>query len=258
MKIRAVIADDEPPALAKLRRMLAATNEVEIVAEAADGASAVHAIQTLRPDVAFLDIRMPERDGIAAVKALQDPPQIVFVTAYAEHAVSAFEHQAVDYLLKPYTAARMQAVVARVRERLKLQRLAEWVRGEVQVARAPVAAGERRLLLKVGSEIEIVAAADIECVMAEGNYLHVMTVHRKFFVRGVLTSFDSMVEGLPFLRVHRSATVNTGRIKSISVAERELVTESGFHLPISRARMAILLRSVEALGLPNLGTRLQE
>ena len=254
MRIRAVIADDEPPALAKLRRMLAATGEVEILAEAADGAAAVQAIQALRPDVAFLDIRMPERDGIAAVKALQDPPQIVFVTAYSEHAVSAFEHQAVDYLLKPYTSARIQVVVERVRERLKLQRLAEWVRGEVQVAPAPVA-GDRRLLLKVGSEIEIVAAADIECVMAEGNYLHVMTLQRKFFVRGVLTSFDEMVEGLPFLRVHRSATVNTGRIKSVSVAERELVTASGFRLPISRARMQLLLQTVEALGLPNLGAR---
>jgi two-component system LytT family response regulator len=255
MKIRALIADDEAPALAKLRKSLATSSQVEIVGEAGDGLSAASMIRELRPDVAFLDIRMPGNDGLSAVNGLSDPPLIVFVTAYSEHAASAFACRAVDYLLKPYGPARISEVLGRVQERLRMQRLAEWVRGESQIAPQPAPLETNRLVLKLGSELQFVPLTDIECAIAEGNYLHVMTIARKFFVRGVLAALDAIVEEHAFLRVHRSATVNLRRIRALSLDNRELFTTSGFRVPISRSRLSSLLQAIDALGLPTLGDR---
>jgi two-component system LytT family response regulator len=256
VKLRVVIADDEPPALAKLKKGLLAIQGIEIVAEATDGKAASEAIRSLRPDIAILDIKMPRMDGLTIVRSLTDPPKIVFVTAYAVHGASAFECQAADYLLKPYTAVRLQSVISRLKEQLKLERLSQWIRGEVQVTSDPQ--DERRLVLKSGSEISIVAADDVECAIAEGNYLHVMTPARKYFVRGVLAGLDEMLAGMPFIRVHRSATVNTSKIQLISLADRELKTISGFRVPISRARLDSLIDVVKELGFPVIGIRNRE
>lgn len=255
MRIRVVIADDEGPALAKLQNILRRLDSVEIVGEASSGQAAVDVIRTSRPDVAFLDIRMPQGDGLSVVSSLPDPPEIVFVTAYSRHALAAFECQAFDYLLKPYTAARVESVIARLEEKLKVERLAEFVRGEVQVAPEPAPLAGNRLILKTGSEMTIIAVADVECALAEGNYLHIMTSKRKFFVRGVLSSLDHILQGEAFLRIHRSAIVNASRIASISLASRVLMTASGFKLPISRARIDALLAAVKSLNIPILGTR---
>jgi DNA-binding LytR/AlgR family response regulator len=255
MKIRALIAEDELPALTKLHNILLAIPEIEIIGEAQDGRSASELIRSSRPDVAFLDIRMPGVDGLSVVKSLEYPPKIVFVTAHSAHAVSAFEHQAYDYLLKPYTAKRVDSLIARLREQLKLERLAEWIRGEAQVAPAPSGDRELRLVLKLGSEIVFLNTREIECAITEGNYLHLMTARRKFFVRGVLSDLDRMLRGQMFVRVHRSAIVNLSRIRSISHDAREVLTINGFRLPISRARMQSVIEAVPDLGLPTLGAR---
>jgi two-component system LytT family response regulator len=255
MKIRALIAEDELPALTKLHNILLAIPEIEIIGEAQDGRSAAELIRSSRPDVAFVDIRMPGVDGLSVVKSLEDPPKIVFVTAHSAHAVSAFEYHAYDYLLKPYTAKRVESLIARLKEQLKLEHLAEWIRGEAQVAPAPGDAQELRLVLKLGSEIVILVAREIECALTEGNYLHLMTADRKFFVRGVLSDLDGMLRGQTFVRVHRSAIVNMSRIKSISQNAREVLTISGFRLPISRARIQSVIEAVPDLGLPTLGAR---
>jgi DNA-binding LytR/AlgR family response regulator len=189
------------------------------------------------------------------VKSLEYPPKIVFVTAHSAHAVSAFEHQAYDYLLKPYTAKRVDSLIARLREQLKLERMAEWIRGEAQVAPAPSGDRELRLVLKLGSEIVFLNTREIECAITEGNYLHLMTARRKFFVRGVLSDLDRMLRGQMFVRVHRSAIVNLSRIRSISHDAREVLTINGFRLPISRARMQSVIEAVPDLGLPTLGAR---
>lgn len=255
MKIRVLIAEDEVLALTKLHNILQAIPDIEIIGEAQDGRSASEQIRISRPDVAFLDIRMPGLDGLSVVKSLEYPPKIVFVTAYSVHAVSAFEHQAYDYLLKPYTAKRVDNVMARLKEQLKLERLAEWIRGEAQVAPAPSGDQELRLVLKLGSEIVILSSREIECAITEGNYLHLMTARRKFFVRGVLSELDGMLRGEMFVRVHRSALVNLSRIRSISQDAREVLTISGFRLPISRARIQSVVEALPDLGFPILGAR---
>ena len=254
MNLRVVIAEDEAPALHKLRRMLAAIPNLSVVGEARDGQAAAELIRSLRPDAAFLDIRMPLADGVSVVKSLPVPPKIVFVTAHAAYAATAFEVQAADYLLKPYTAERLTALVERLREQLRLERLGEWMRDGQQVA-PDAAAGGHRLALKMGQEIVLVPTAAIECILAEGNYLHILTAKRKFFVRGVLAALEAGLQETAFFRTHRSSTVNLSQLVSVNLQTREATTRSGYRVPISRSRGPALVAQIRNLGVAIVGER---
>src|SRR5690349_12546042 len=137
MNLRVVIAEDELPAMAKLRRLLSTIPEVEVIGEARTARSATELIRTFRPDIAFMDIKMPGGDGLTALTGLADPPKIVFVTAYPQHAAAAFERRASDYILKPYTSERLQQVIEQVRAQVRLERFGELLRGESKVAQFP-------------------------------------------------------------------------------------------------------------------------
>lgn len=207
-RLRAMIADDEPLARARLRRLLDAAGTVEIVAECADGDEAVDALRRYRPDVAFLDIRMPLRDGFGVLDGALpgSSTQVVFVTAYAEHAVRAFEADAADYLLKPLSPRRLADALARVR-RVHEDRSRMAV-GYEPLQRLAVPAGEGMHLLEVGT---------IDCILASANYVDLHVGGGRFRLRQSLRQMQARLDGQRFLRVHRSTIVRIAAIRNIEV-----------------------------------------
>ena len=194
-RLRAVVVDDEPLARARLRRLLAQHPEVDVLADCASGEESIATLAELRPDVAFLDIRMPDMDGFDVLDALgpKRPPQVVFVTAYSEHAVRAFEARALDYLLKPVSAERLQQA---------LERLQPAVPQAGREARYP-----ERLAVPVGGRIHLVEAALIDHVDAHANYVELHLGARSLVLRETLTRLESRLDPKLFLRVHRSRLV---------------------------------------------------
>ena len=191
-RLRAVVVDDEPLARARLRRLLAQHPEVEVLADCGSGEESIATLQQLRPDVAFLDIRMPDMDGFDVLDALgpQRPPQVVFVTAYSEHAVRAFETRALDYLLKPVSAERLRQAVERL-----------------QPASAAAEAFPERIPVPVGGRIHLVETAQIDHVDAHANYVELHLGTRSLVLRETMTRLESRLDPKRFLRVHRSRLV---------------------------------------------------
>jgi two-component system LytT family response regulator len=191
-RLRAVVVDDEPLARARLRRLLAQHPEVDVLADCGSGEESIATLQALRPDVAFLDIRMPDMDGFDVLDALgpQRPPQVVFVTAYSEHAVRAFEARALDYLLKPVSAERLKQALERLRP-----------------AGAGVETFPERIPVPVGGRIHLVETAQIDHVDAHANYVELHMGARSLVLRETMTRLESRLDPRHFLRVHRSRLV---------------------------------------------------
>ncbi|WP_165418557.1 LytR/AlgR family response regulator transcription factor [Dyella amyloliquefaciens] len=233
--IRALVADDEAPAREKLERWLSDQPDMVVAGSAEDGMSAAQCIEQLRPDVAFLDIHMPMLSGLQLAAQLETSraPLIVFVTAYDEHAVKAFDLNAVDYLLKPYDMERFARTVQRVRERLRADDP-----GASAVAigreRAP---GCERLLVPDRERLQLVDAASVEWLEADDNYVHVHTSGRTYLLRRTLQDLLSQLGEQRFVRIHRSTAVNLACIASLTPlfkGDYEVHLHNGRTLRLSR------------------------
>ena len=201
-RIRAIVVDDEPMALARLARLLREEGGVEVVAECEDGVSAVAALRSQRPDVAFLDIRMPEMDGLhVSADAVASGTCVVYVTAHSEHAVHAFETDAVDYLLKPFTAGRLQAALARLRARM--------------IARK--SAFPERLLLQAGARQRLVPVQAIDSLLASANYVEVHCGQERHLARDTLNALEAKLDPVRFVRIHRSHVVRIGAVRDVEL-----------------------------------------
>jgi len=215
-----VAVDDEPPALTRLRDLLAPDGEVELVGEYTDPAEALEGIAALRPDLAFLDIQMPGMTGLELARALgEGAPLVVFVTAFDQHALAAFEVHAFDYLLKPVEPARLAATLARVKQRLDarpaddVQARLEAVMRSIEAASA--AARPARVSFRVDGGAQVVAADEIDRVEVEGDYLRVHLPGRTLLVRETLSALQQRLPAGMFVRVHRSHLVNAGRVREL-------------------------------------------
>lgn len=255
---RVVIADDEPLARERLRMLLAAHDGYEVVGEAEDGTAAVHAIAGAHPDLVFLDIRMPELSGLEVAEAIAAagesgvaPPAIVFVTAYDEYAVQAFEQRAIDYLLKPVDAARMQRTLARVAERRPRAAGAdEDPRVALREVLATLRPGwPRRFVVRdAKGGLYFVRTADVEWVEARENYVALHVAGRAHLVRDTMKQFAGKLDPELFVRVHRSAIVNldhVARLEPYSHGEWTILLRDGTRLRTSRsygARLHEMLR----------------
>jgi two-component system, LytTR family, response regulator len=219
MSMRALIVEDEAPASAKLRRWLSAERDVDVVAAVEDGLSARRAIASLTPHVVFLDIRIPEVDGLSLARGLGDnAPLIVFVTAHDDHAVSAFDTGAVDYLLKPYDRERFARTLDRVRERL---------------ARRP---GAERVKVPVGDGMKFLDASAITWIEAEDNYVRIHTQGCDYYLRRTMVALLQQLAGR-FVRIHRSRAVNTAEVESARPLARgdiEITLRGNTTLRVSR------------------------
>jgi DNA-binding LytR/AlgR family response regulator len=217
----AVLADDEPWLRADLREQLAACwPELEVAGEAADGAEAVQLVQRFGCDVVFLDVQMPRMTGIDAAARLKGQVEIVFLTAYDQHAVAAFEHRAADYLLKPLAPDRLADTVARLRARLRERRDGQAVARRLEtLERALAPPAERLDWIKavVGNATRLIAVEDVLALRAVPGYTQVVTAETEALIRTPLRDLLPGLDPRRFVQVHRNAIVN---LRAVAVARR--------------------------------------
>jgi two-component system LytT family response regulator len=254
--IRALIVDDEPLPRERIRTLLAEHRNIEMIGECRDGQEAANAILALRPELVFLDIQMPELDGFEVLKAIspEDLPAIIFVTAFDEYAIRAFEVNAIDYLLKPINAARFEKAVLRAIDRLaqfnaaararepdrQLLNFVERLRAEQQYT--------TRFVVRAGSRLSFVRASDVDWIDVAENYVRLHVFGREHLVRDTLKSVESQLDPEIFVRVHRSIILNLDRIESVEPhfhGEYVVTMKDGARLTTSRSyseRLRLLLR----------------
>ena len=263
-KIRALIVDDEPTARRGIRLLLEQDPDVIVTGEAASGTEAVKRILADKPDLVFLDVQIPEMDGFHVLQTVngRHAPAIIFVTAFDEHALKAFEVNAVDYLLKPYDDERFWAAVRRAKAELqhrqtdqlgaKLNQLLAYFQtsGEAPAAASGWDSGATdRILLKSGGEIFFLKADEIDWVEAEGDYMKFHTGGRTHLLRETMARLEARLDAKKFIRIHRSTMVNIDRVKKLSpsfAGEYAVILADGTKLKLSRGyydRLQQLLKS---------------
>jgi two-component system LytT family response regulator len=224
MNIRALIVDDEALARGRIRKLLAHEPDLELAGECSNGPDAIAFIRDQRPDLVFLDVQMPEVSGFDVLRALPAElwPAVIFVTAHDQHALAAFEVHALDYLLKPFTQARLLAAVQRARQHLQVrdttalhQQLADWLKASKAepacLSRIPVKTGTQTLFIRV---------EDLDYVESAGNYALLHTPTGNHVVRDTLSNLEAKLPPRLFLRISRSILVNVERVKGLQSSPR--------------------------------------
>jgi two-component system, LytTR family, response regulator len=259
-RVRTIVVDDEPTARRGVRLLLERDPGVEIVGEAGTGVEAAALIEREKPDLAFLDVQMPGSDGFAALSRIPPAaaPAVVFVTAYDEYALRAFEVNAVDYLLKPYDDARFAAALGRAKEEVRrrktdqvndrLSQLLNYLQQTGAPAAGPAEMPADRILLKSSGEIFFLKAEEIDWIEAEGDYMKFHVGGRTHLMRETMARLESRLDPKRFIRIHRSTIVNLERLRKLSPSfggEYAVVLQDGTKLKLSRGyheRIAALLR----------------
>jgi DNA-binding LytR/AlgR family response regulator len=215
MKLRTLIVDDEAPARERLRKFIAQNDLVELIGEADNGVRALEMIEEESPDLVLLDIQMPDLDGFGVIQAIENSPLIIFVTAYDEYAIRAFEVNALDYLLKPFTRERLDKAIERAHQELskgttspsKLDALFETLKEQRRYI--------ERIAVRKESKIFVVDAANIDWIGTEKGPIYIHTKGDSYLTRYTLDELESRLNPDIFFRTHRSAIVNLTRIKEI-------------------------------------------
>jgi len=239
--IRALVVDDEPLAREMIREMLADDSEVEIVGECSNGREAVEAIKSLTPDLVFLDVQMPEVGGFEVLESFEREatPYVIFVTAYDQYAVRAFEVHAFDYLLKPFDNERFDAAWQRVKSQIKLDQGGERER-HILALLEELKTGPRhleRLVIKNGGRVFFLNVDDVHCIESEGNYVRVYDNQKAYMLRETISSLEEQLDPRQFRRIHRSAIVKIDKIKEMQPwfhGEYRVIMENGKQLTLSR------------------------
>jgi two-component system, LytTR family, response regulator len=234
-----LVADDEAPARQRITDLLRRDSQVAAIIEASDGLSTVEIIQNRRPDLVFLDVQMPEVNGLEVIAEVgpERMPLTVFVTAYDEHAICAFEANALDYLLKPFSDERFEVTMARVSIRMDERSVREFGRRILRMVSAAPAGVLDRLVVKSGGSTRFVRVADIDWIEAAGVYANLHIGGKEMLYRAALNDLAERLDPVRFVRVHRSAIVNIESIKHlepISHGEFEVILKDGSRSKISR------------------------
>ncbi len=246
MRLRVAIVDDEDLARAVVREYLTAMPDVEIVAECANGFEAVKVVSELQPDLLLLDVQMPKLNGFEVLELVGRDVAVVFVTAYDQYAIRAFEVHAVDYLLKPFSGDRLAAALDRARERLgggeklPVQELA--------AAGQPAQGHTRRILVRDGPRVHVLPVEKIDYVQAQDDYVCFRCEGKEYLKEQTLGELETVLDPAKFVRIHRSFLLNLDRLARVELDEREnrmAVLSDGRRLPISRTgytRLGALLK----------------
>lgn len=241
MKIRTLIVDDEPLARERVKRFLRDEAEIEIIGECGNGADAVVSIKQMEPDLVFLDIQMPEKNGFEVIKSLNGKslPTVVFVTAYDQYALQAFDVHALDYLLKPFTRERVHRAVSRAREQIEGRRFGTLDERLVTLI-ADLKSEKKyleRLVVKSTGRVFFLKTDEIDWIEAAGNYVKLHVGRESHMIRETMNGIEAKLDPDKFLRIHRSTVVHIDRIKELHPmfsGDYAVILRDGTELALSR------------------------
>lgn len=235
---RALIIDDEPLARSVLKEYLLSYPQIEIVSECNDGFEGVKAIMQYKPHLIFLDIQMPKINGFEMLELLDEPPLVIFTTAFEEYAIKAFETHAIDYLLKPFSRERFGKAIEKwlqlpINEPLTANKTAELL---ASAAKSPIQ--QDRIVVKTGTKIQVIPVSEIQYLEAADDYVNIHTHEGSFLKNRTMQFFEQMLDPLHFIRVHRSYILNVQQIIRLDPYEKETylaILKSGSKIPVSKA-----------------------
>lgn len=234
--IRTIIIDDEPLARSIIKEYLQLHPQIELVQECNDGFEGIKAIMQHHPDLIFLDIQMPKINGFEMLELIEQPPAVIFTTAYDEYAIKAFENHAVDYLLKPFNQERFDKAIGRWRE--KRNNNAEETTRPLLDTASRMPNQNQRVVVKTGSKIKIIPVDDIYYLEAADDYVKIHTKEGAFLKNKTMAHFESLLDPQLFVRTHRSYIVQVQRITRIDPYEKEnyqALLTSGAQVPVSKS-----------------------
>jgi two-component system LytT family response regulator len=235
--LRIVIVDDEPLARTVVREYASADPDIEIVAECGNGFDAVKAVAEHKPDLVLLDVQMPKLDGFEVLELLGRDQPVVFITAYDQYALRAFEVHAVDYLLKPFSAERFQEAMARARERQRAKAAPPHVEAIVRDGR-PKSGPAERVLIRDGANVHVLPVDAIDYVEAQDDYVAFKSEGKQYLKDQTLAAVEATLDPSRFVRIHRSYVLNIDRIAKVELYAKDsriAILRDGTRLPVSRA-----------------------
>lgn len=241
-RVRTLIVDDEPLARDKIRMLLSRDHEIEIVGECTNGHEAVEAIEQKSPDLVFLDVQMPGLDGFKVLDevGVDRMPGVVFVTAYDQHALRAFEVHALDYLLKPFAQKRFTEALTHAKEQIRTQPSASYSQQLISLL-GEIRSGSKyleRLAVKSGGRVYFLKVADLDWIEAAGNYVTLHVGSESHLLRETMNGMESQLDDRKFIRIHRSTLVNIDRIKALTPlfhGDYVVTLHNGTRLTLSRS-----------------------
>jgi two-component system LytT family response regulator len=236
MNIRAVIVDDEDLARQILREYLRGEEDIEVIAECGNGFDAVKVVSEQRPDLLFLDVQMPKLDGFEVLELIDNQVAVVFVTAYDQYAMKAFDAAAVDYLLKPFDVDRFRTALERVRRRLG-ERLPQTA-AELKNSALPPGQFTQRIVVKDGTRVHVIPIAQLDYAEAQDDYVALHSGGKVYLKQQTISSLETSLDLTRFIRVHRSYLVNLERVARIEPYTKDTrlaVLTDGSQIPVSRA-----------------------
>lgn len=245
--IKTLIIDDEPLARELIKNYLADYSFIELVAECTDGFKGMKAIQELQPDLIFLDVQMPKLTGFEMLELLENPPVVIFTTAYNEYAIKAFDMNAVDYLLKPFSRERFSKAIEKAKEKSERKenesdKLKEFVN--------TVAGTEKteRIVVKTGTKIQVIPVDALLYLEAQDDYVMLHTAEGKFLKQQTMKHYESTLDSAVFVRIHRSYIVNVHQVTRIEPYEKEswqVVLKNNLKLPMSKSGYSLLKKRLD-------------
>lgn len=241
-KYRTLIIEDEKPARELLKAYLEEFEQVELLGEYDNGFDGLKAVNELKPDVIFLDVQMPKLSGFEMLEVLEHNPEVIFTTAYDQYAIQAFEQNAVDYLLKPFSRERFREAIERLDAR---------ERGSIEKIKIHLADGDEKLhrvVIKKSGRIHVFSTGEISFLEAQDDYVMIYTGEGKYLKQQTMKYFEKHLDPDQFIRVHRSYIVNISRIERIEPYEKSnfiLILKDGNKIPVSRSGMQQLKENLD-------------
>jgi two-component system LytT family response regulator len=233
-RMRVAIVDDEALARGVLREYLARHDDIDIVAECANGFDAVKAIAELAPELVFLDIQMPRLDGFEVAELIGAKTRLIFVTAYDQYALKAFDCHALDYLLKPFSEQRFEQALAHARANRSTPETVQMVVREAATRAAPL----DRVLIRDGAKVHVIASARIDYIEAQDDYISIRSEGKSYLKSQTLAELETQLDPAKFLRVHRSYLLNIDGIRRIEAATKDshvAILRDETRIPVSKA-----------------------
>ncbi len=246
-----IIVEDERPARDLLKTYLGEFPEMELLGEYDNGFDGLKAINELKPDAIFLDVQMPKLTGFELLEVLEHQPEVIFTTAYDQYAIRAFEQNAVDYLLKPFSRERFREAIRKLDQRLKSKAEGTQKKSSIEKIRQHFAESDEKLhrvVIKKSGKIHVISTSDINFLEAQDDYVMVYTDEGKYLKQQTMKYFEQHLDSQQFVRVHRSYIANVACIERIEPYEKSnfiLILKDGNKVPVSRGGMQVLKESLD-------------